>query len=81
MTKQGEEEENPLVYETLKEPTHGAFVAAYCRDTGMTVRFFHLNYSALPCNCGDPWCEGWVVLTEELELLRTYRDAYLKRLH
>ena len=46
--------------------TKGEFEADYAKRSGSTVEALKkLGLDSYACQCGDPTCKGWVMLTKE----------------
>ena len=46
--------------------TEDQFEKRYAKKSKMTIKQLHkLGLFAVPCDCGDDICEGWVMITRE----------------
>jgi hypothetical protein len=39
--------------------TRDEFIAGYCERSGVTWEWLSQRRTAIPCDCGEPECEGW----------------------
>jgi len=53
--------------------TRDEFERRYAERSGITVaELYALGRYALPCDCGEPGCEGWQMAHGELERVEEY---------
>lgn len=53
-----------------------AFIRKYCTESGLSLAEFNVSWKALPCDCGDPSCVGWAVVTNTPEAMDLHRRLY-----
>jgi hypothetical protein len=42
-----------------------AFIRRYCERSGITWEFLSKRRVVVPCDCGDPICEGWAMVPRD----------------
>ena len=57
----GREGTLPLV----KPVSRRDFILAYCRRSKVDWITLSASRDAIPCDCGDPLCEGWQMVPKE----------------
>lgn len=57
--------------------TKEEFVAKYCKNSDITeAELISFNKIALPCNCDFTMCNGWAMIANDPESIRTHQDLY-----
>ncbi len=57
--------------------TREQFIADYINATGRCSLAFLLEYmDALPCDCKDPSCRGWAMVSKDPILRKAHMDLY-----
>lgn len=52
------------------------FVSDYCERSGITRAVFYSHGDAVPCDCGENCCDGWVYLQHDtIERNKRYKDG------
>lgn len=51
------------------------FIAAYCARSGISPELLMQHEVVLPCRCGEPICEGWAVIPNDLRLIEHHEKT------
>lgn len=55
--------------------TREEFIAAYCRRSDVQWEWLRQYRDAIPCNCGEPECEGWQMVRLESPVTQGANDG------
>ena len=45
--------------------TQQEFIDAYCARGGVTWEWLSTRRDAVPCDCGEPGCDGWAMVPKD----------------
>lgn len=52
------------------------FIMKYCERSGVTWEWLRQYKQALPCACGEDCCEGWAMVSNEPDTIKTHMELY-----
>lgn len=61
--------------------TKEEFVKGYCERSGVTLDWLIQYKVALPCGCGDEVCDGWAMVTNNPDAIKTHMELYSPNYH
>lgn len=59
-----------------QEADQKAFEEAYAKRSGVTVEWLRQHRIALPCQCGEPDCEGWAMVSRAPHMIEAHLNAH-----
>lgn len=56
--------------------TKEEFIAGYCERSGLTWEYLSRHKVALPCACGEDGCDGWAMISNNEDSIKTHMELY-----